>query len=64
MNTSGLAKSSSVVGLNSNGKMSRSTGTITTTTTIPKSVNLEANHSDGEHDEEGYAVVYYHEDDD
>ena len=52
--TPGLEKSSSVVGLNSNGKMSRSTGTITTTTTIPKSSQLAANHCDGEREEEGY----------
>jgi len=50
-----LAKSTSVVGLNTNGKMSRHTNPSMTTTTISPSGHLPANHSDEEHDEEeGY----------
>lgn len=50
-----LAKSTSVVGLNANGKMSRHTNPSMTTTTISPSGHLPANHSDEEHDEEeGY----------
>ena len=50
-----LAKSTSVVGLNSNGKMSRHTNPSMTTTTISSSGHLPDNHNDEEQDdEEGY----------
>ena len=50
-----LAKSTSVVGLNSNGKMSRHTNPSMTTTTISSTGHLPANHNEEEQDdEEGY----------
>ena len=50
-----LAKSTSVVGLNSNGKMSRHTNPSMTTTTISSTGHLPGNHDDEDHDdEEGY----------
>merc|ERR1712223_224472 len=63
--TSGLGKSSSVVGLNSNGKMSRHTNPSMTTTTISSSGHLPDNHNDGEQDdEEGYLSTSEEEEDD
>ena len=47
-----LAKSTSVVGLNSNGKMSRHTNPSMTTTTISSTGHLPGNHDDEDHDDE------------
>merc|ERR1719322_2372017 len=60
-----LAKSTSVVGLNSNGKMSRHTNPSMTTTTISSTGHLPANHNEEEQDdEEGYLSTSEEEDDD
>ena len=51
--SSGLTKSSSVVGINSNGKMSRHPGPATTTT-ISNSTHLAANHNGDQEEDEEY----------